>query len=225
VRPSDENQLGSTRPHLKSARRTASANSNILASLERLANKQHSRTKPRPNPAWLSAGALAVLGLIGTIAWLAHVNATTLRPLPVADARGRPLPDMPAASAARLPAAIIDEPAERAILLARAEIPPLVMLKPAAPPPRPPAPLMVERAAPAPKRTPAKKAAPPKVAAAPKKAPAPPVKTEPEPVDSDVALLSAILSYSSRHAAERTQVDEAVCQAGKKCPAKGPVQP
>jgi hypothetical protein len=216
VRPSDENQLGSTRPHLKSARSPASANSNILASLERLANKKHSRTAPRSNTAWLSAGALVVLGLIGTIAWLAHVNATTLRPLPVADARGRPLPDMPAASAARLPAAIIDEPAERAVLLAKAEIPPLVMLKPA-PAPRPTAPVMVERTAPPPKRAPAKKAAPPKLAAAPRKAPAPTVKQEPEAVDSDVALLSAILSYSSRHAAER---DEAACQPGKKCPAK-----
>ena len=215
MRPSDENQPGSTRPHLKSARRPASANSNILASLERLANKQHSKTAPRSNTAWLSAGALIVLGLIGTIAWLAHLNATTLRPLPVADARGRPLPDTPAASAARLPAAIIDEPAERAILLAKAEVPPLVMLKPAPPPPRPPAPRMVERAAPAPQRTPVKKAAPPKPAAAPKKAPAPAVKTEPEVVDSDVALLSAILSYSSRHAAERARTDEA----------KGPVQP
>ncbi len=41
-------------------------------------------------------------------------------------------------------------------------------------------------------------------------------------VDSDVALLSAILAHSTRHAAERAEQES--CQ-GKKCPAKPPGQP
>jgi hypothetical protein len=66
--------------------------------------------------------------------------------------------------------------------------------------------------------------APPRIAAAPlrpRKATAtatasPPV--EPTAVDSDVALLSAIIMHASRHSAEREKIEAARCGPGKKCP-------
>lgn len=45
-----------------------------------------------------------------------------------------------------------------------------------------------------------------------------PARAEPAAVDSDVALLSAIIMHASRHAAERAQMEAAQCGAGKKCP-------
>jgi hypothetical protein len=45
-----------------------------------------------------------------------------------------------------------------------------------------------------------------------------PAKAEPAAVDSDVALLSAIIMHASRHSAERAQIEAAQCGAGKKCP-------
>jgi hypothetical protein len=53
----------------------------------------------------------------------------------------------------------------------------------------------------------AKKAAPATAVLAP----------EPAAVDSDVALLSAIIMHASRHAGERAQLEAARCGAGKKC--------
>ncbi len=44
-----------------------------------------------------------------------------------------------------------------------------------------------------------------------------PAKAE-QAVDSDVALLSAIIMHAGRHAAERAQIEAAQCGAGKKCP-------
>lgn len=203
MRTSDENQRGSTHPLFKWPRRPGGARA-----------KQH-------NAAWLAAGGALVVVLVGVVAWLAHVNATTLRPLPVADARGRALPVE--APAPRLPAAIIDEPAERAVLLAQAPVPPLVMLKPAAPAARPaPAPARTPQAAATARPKAPDRAVVARTAAAPKKPrPAAPV-MEAEPVDRDIALISAILAQSSRHAAERAPDGDAACPAGKKCPAKTP---
>ncbi|WP_426173598.1 hypothetical protein [Massilia sp. TWR1-2-2] len=63
---------------------------------------------------------------------------------------------------------------------------------------------------------------PPRIAAAPARprkvtAPAAPA-VEPTAVDSDVALLSAIIMHASRHSAEREKIEAARCGAGKKCP-------
>jgi hypothetical protein len=111
----------------------------------------------------------------------------------------------------------------------------MVMLKPApeaaVKPAAAPAPKAAVRRAPA---KPAAKAPPVKMAVA-KPAPAKPVVAiapprprkqvaapaaapEPAAVDSDVALLSAIIMHASRHAAERAQLEAARCGAGKKCP-------
>jgi hypothetical protein len=63
---------------------------------------------------------------------------------------------------------------------------------------------------------------PPRIAAAqvrPRKAAAPASPAvEPTAVDSDVALLSAIIMHASRHSAEREKIEAARCGAGKKCP-------
>ncbi|MDB5933191.1 MAG: hypothetical protein JWQ01_535 [Massilia sp.] len=124
-------------------------------------------------------------------------------------------------------------------------MPPMVMLKPApaaatpkaaapaparAAAPKPAARAQPERIAAAVKPTPARPPAralavtPRSVAAVPvtarTKKPAPaPAAAAPEsaPVDSDVALLSAIIMHASRHSAERAQMEAARCGAGKKC--------
>jgi hypothetical protein len=43
------------------------------------------------------------------------------------------------------------------------------------------------------------------------------VRPELAAVDSDIALLSAIIMHASRHAGERAQIEAAQCGAGKKC--------
>lgn len=45
----------------------------------------------------------------------------------------------------------------------------------------------------------------------------------PEVVDSDVALISAIVAHATHHAAERERQE--ACPSGKKCPAKPPARP
>jgi hypothetical protein len=126
------------------------------------------------------------------------------------------------------------------------EVAPMVMLKPAAAaaarPVKPAAAPVKLAAVPAAVRSPAARpaakspparTAPVKVAAAPaprvlaatparpKKVVPPGAAAKPEPaaVDSDVALLSAIILHASRHAAERAQLESAACPSGKKCPA------
>jgi hypothetical protein len=152
------------------------------------------------------------------------------------DVRGgfAPLP-MPTATR-KLGANAFDMPPEPAL------IPPMVMLKPAptpaavkvpapaplrAPAPRPVAKPQPERIAAAVKPPPARPQArlpapaPRSVAAAPvtarPKKQLPTAAPEAAPIDSDVALLSAIIMHASRHAAERAQMEAARCGAGKKC--------
>jgi hypothetical protein len=146
-----------------------------------------------------------------------------------------PAPDL------KLAAAVVDLPPEPV------KPPPMVMLKPAPESPAQPAAAATPKPAPAPapapkpavKRVPAKpvaKAPPPVKTAAVKPAPVRPgvvaapsprpkklaatatAAAEPAVVDSDVALLSAIIMHASRHSAERVQQEAARCGAGKKCP-------
>lgn len=220
MRPSDENQRGSTRPKLKSSKRSAKADGNILASLEHIpAGKAMQPTEAGPPLPWLLAGGGVVLVLIASIAWLAHVNATTVRPLPKADSQGHAAPlIVDRQPTPRMPAAIIDEPAERAMMLAQASMAPLVMMPAAAP-----AQHVVREAAV--KLVAAPRPGPARAATAKKprvqRAPAP----APEAVDSDIALISAIVAHASGHTGERTQAGQTACQPGRKCTAKGPNQP
>ncbi|MDB5745784.1 MAG: hypothetical protein JWP72_632 [Massilia sp.] len=150
MRPTDENQAGSTRPNLMSSRR-AVGEDNILAMLERDSAR---RTGPRASNLRLACyGAAAAFAgiLVGGVAWLAYDNHKSAERLqaghdvlvavpPVvagADAPPLPVPPMltappaaplpaPAANAPRA-AVIVDEPAP-AVRTASSGLPPLVML-------------------------------------------------------------------------------------------------
>jgi hypothetical protein len=244
VRPPDENQPGSTRPNFtSSARRSSAGDDNILARLERDARRgrvgkqgwKHARL------AWCLLASVAVIGLVGTLASLTRENLTTNRPPVLIEARSTP-PEISGPSAAALVKGGFAPLPAPDLKLAAADLPPepvkpppMVMLKPApeaaVKPAAAPAPKAAVRRAPA---KPAAKAPPVKMAVA-KPAPAKPVVAiapprprkqvaapaaapEPAAVDSDVALLSAIIMHASRHAAERAQLEAARCGASKKCP-------
>ncbi|MES2757208.1 MAG: hypothetical protein V4693_07525 [Pseudomonadota bacterium] len=196
--------------------------------------------------AWCLLASVLVIGLIGTLATLARDNMTVPKPGVEAkpdqfasSVRGgfAPLP-VPSPNR-RLGASVFDVPPPSALL------PPMVMLKsapaagkssakaadtPAAPRSAAarPAKKEPERVAAAPRPAPVRAAAraappPPRVAAAPvrQKKPAPAAAAaavEASAVDSDVALLSAIIMHASRHSAEREKMEAARCGAGKKCP-------
>lgn len=147
-----------------------------------------------------------------------------------------PLPELP--TPPRSAALIVEEPVVPPVskVADKPLVPPMVMLKPAAtvPPKRaaaPPAPRSVSARIDA-KRSPTRPAplkvalpAPARLAAAvpvrPKTLAQSPVadRQEPAAVDSDVALLSAIIMHSSRHSEERAQIEAKTCPTGKKCPA------
>lgn len=252
MRPTDENQHGSTRPNFMSASRRAYAgDDNILARLERDARRgkagksgswQHARL------AWCLLASVLVIGLIGILATLARENRSAPHRSTVAESA--PAPADPYGSDIRGGFAPLPVPAPNRNFAASAlaapstpaPLPPMVMLKPAPEPavakaetpaaahaaaPKPVARPQPERIAaavkPAPARPQARVAAPRSVAAAAapartkKPAPAPSAATEAAPVDSDVALLSAIIMHASRHSAERAQMEAARCGAGKKC--------
>jgi hypothetical protein len=153
VRPTDENQAGSTRPNLMSSRRGA-GEENILAMLERDSAR---RTGPRMSGVRLASyGAAAALAgiLVGGVAWLAWDNHQSVQELQAqheavneANATVPPVmpdavlpPQAPPAVAAANPvdvphaAVIVDESArKRDTVVASAPastVPPLVMLPP-----------------------------------------------------------------------------------------------
>lgn len=199
--------------------------------------------------AWCLLASVAVIGLVGTLASLTRENLSVNRPPVLIEARSTP-PDISGPSAAalvkggfaplpapdlKLAAAVADLPPEPV------KPPPMVMLKPAPETPVKPAAAPAPAPKPAAMRVPAKptatKAPPVKIALV-KPAPARPVVVaappprpkkpaakatsapEPAAVDSDVALLSAIIMHASRHSAERVQQEAARCGAGKKCPSQ-----
>jgi hypothetical protein len=228
---------------MSASRRQSSGEDNILARLER-DGKRGAAGKSwkymNATVAWCGLASLAVFGLVAVLATLAKENlAAHRKPLVVeartasdryADLDGKsgfaPLPAI--GSLPRKPATAVEEQVERTIARAAegTRAPPMVMLKPAAPAAiRPAAPRITParlalRSPPA-RPAPLKVAAAPALAVAPlrlkKIAAAPPAaRPEPAPIDSDVALLSAIIMHASRHAAERAQME--ACPTGKKCP-------
>ena len=149
MRPTDENQAGSTRPNLMSSRRGA-GEENILAILERDSAR---RTGPRMSGVRMASyGAAAALAgiLAGGIAWLAwdnHQGTQELQahhevvnePAPAAMPDAVLPPQGPPAVAAADPAeaphaaVIVDEARKRDTIVAGAPagtVPPLVMLPP-----------------------------------------------------------------------------------------------
>jgi hypothetical protein len=251
VRPPDENQPSSTRPPFMSAtRRPASTEENILARLERDGRRGAGSSWKRSWIAWCSVASLAIIGLIGVLASLARENIEVHQPAPLAESKAAPDPygarpimagagdgfaplPPPAALLSpvqpKLPATVVDvrpaRPSARADDTAR---PALVMLKP---PPTPARAVAARPAASAPHKSApvaAAKPTPTRALAASVPRPKKPLLAPPaallEPaVDSDVALLSAIILHASRHAGERAQIEAARCGSGRKCaPAPGP---
>ncbi|MBC7455696.1 MAG: hypothetical protein H7335_18785 [Massilia sp.] len=167
------------------------------------------------------------------------IEATALAPAP--DAASATLPtkghDALQANAATLKlAAPIIAPAPARVMVKADNstiVPALVLIKPAVPAPESVTPLLVaikaNASAPSPRSVAHKrvaksskgKAAPSRLLAATAKprtiASAPVPRVKPAPIDSDVALLSAIIIHSSRHAEERMQQEARRCGAGKKC--------
>lgn len=241
MRPPDENQHGSTRPNLLSgARRHVGGDDNILERLERDSARHASGNRSRA--AWYAAAASLVLLMIVVLAWTAYDNASTVRVIPMkrvpVDSGGAalvtvdqpettPVPGPAPASPPSVPAPV-------------AALPPLVLLPShEAAPDKPPVPAktgdLASTVAPVPVqptvRT-APKVAPPTavarpsvrlaVAARPRKPGASPLQSD-AAVDTDVALLSAIIIHDSTHAEEKAQLDAAAAcsrAGGKKCPGR-----
>ena len=234
---------------MSSSRRAGAAGDSILASLER-----DSSSSTRAHRSWLIIGGSVAALLTLMIAWLAYSNATSVRTLPPsAVKRQAPAPLDDGTRARSVPslsiqgpqaAPIIDEPAVPApakpamVMLPREDL--------AKPEEQPPAAVLPAEERPG-RPAPAAKAAPAKAAAATrqlakstkpaaarpvtkvvaaKKPKAPPADSQPgaPEVDSDVALISAILAHSTRHAAERAQMEKEAC-AGKKCAPKPSTEP
>ena len=153
MRPTDENQAGSTRPNLMSSRRGA-GEENILAMLERDSAR---RTGPRMSGVRMASyGAAAALAgiLVGGVAWLAwdnhqgvqelqaqheavnEANATLPPPMPDAVLPPQAPPAVAASNPVDVPrtGVIVDESArKRDTVVASAPastVPPLVMLPP-----------------------------------------------------------------------------------------------
>jgi hypothetical protein len=115
VRPTDENQHGSTRPNLMSPSRPGGGEDNILAMLERDAGRgRSSQFSAHPRMAWYAGAGALVVAMVGALGWLAWENATKERELPldathviaVADtqhAAPRPLPSAPLIASAEAP--------------------------------------------------------------------------------------------------------------------------
>lgn len=267
MRPTDENQHGSTRPNLFSgARRRFSEDDNLLARLERDSARQASGSRSRV--AWYVAAASLVLLLLVVVGYMAYENANIVRVLPVAQPPIGPDAAIAATAAARrgdnaaMPDPQSNLPVQHnapshaeAPTVARADagpVPPLVLLqahdvdsvKPAPPEglavaPRPvmqltvPAPAPVQKivkpvlaallpAAPPPVSSRVASTTAPRAAVAARTRKSAPARAmEETPVDTDVALLSAIIIHASSHADERAQRESsAACARGaeKHCP-------
>lgn len=245
MRPSDENQHGSTRPNLLSgARRHVGGDDNILQRLERDSARHASGNRSRAT--WYAAAASLVLLMIIVLAWTAYDNASTVRVIPMtrvpADNGGAapvtvdPRETTPVTGPA-LVQVTTSPPAAPAPVTA---LPPLVLLPShEAASSKPPVPAKAAEMAPTAGPVPAKLAVrtaptvPPAsaiarpagrvaVAARPRKPAAGPLPTE-AAVDTDVALLSAIIIHDSAHAEEKAQLDAAAAcsrAGGRKCPGR-----
>lgn len=139
MRPTDENQAGSTRPNLMSSRRSVGEEDNILAMLERDSARRTGSRISSLRLAWYGAAAALAGILAGGVAWLAYDNHKSGAQLQAgydaALAQVPPTQVPPAASTLPEPAAdaprtavIVDESAPAP--QSAPAVPPLVMLPP-----------------------------------------------------------------------------------------------
>ncbi len=232
MRPPDENQHGSTRPNLLSgARRHVGGDDNILERLERDSARHASGNRSRA--AWYAAAASLVLLMIVVLAWTAFDNASTVRVIPMTRVpAGNGGAALVTVDPPETPPAPVPAPAPVAT------VPPLVLLPSheaasSAPPVSAKSAELAPTAAPvkpaartAPTVAPAPAVARPDVrlavAARPRKPGAGVLPTD-AAVDTDVALLSAIIIHDSTHAEEKAQLEAAAAcsrASGKKCPGR-----
>ena len=81
MRPTDEDQSGSRRPNLMSSTRRTASETNILAMLDRHESGGPGRRLLRglrrvPAMAWYGTAGMLVIGLVGSLAWLARDSGT-----------------------------------------------------------------------------------------------------------------------------------------------------
>jgi hypothetical protein len=208
VRPSDPFPQSAMRPHFLTRKRRPGAVRTFL-------EKNSALQAPSR---WVLAGSALVLALIVAVAWIARANVTATRVLPVASPKSL-APETGIALASLPPPALAGAPAG-ARFAARDPVPPLVML---APSPKP-APTAKAAVPPRPKRLVKRAEAPRRhavrqvraaVPAARKPQAAP--KAEPMALDSDAALIGAVVARGSRHAGEKPQAEQKNCSYIKKC--------
>jgi len=229
VRPSDENQATSTRPNLMSGSRPGASRNgedSILAKLERDPARRHGGGSAL-RTAGYGAGAMVAVALTATLAWLAADNG---KPQPMLAQAAEPATPPAAVVAppeqAQGAAALIDEPLPpppplRLLEGPRMAAPPEPPApSPATVPDKRPAPKAAAAAAgtaarsgpaaaaraerPAPKPRPQATRPAPRPAQRPARAAAQARRTE-APVDSDVALISAVIVHANGHAEAREE--------------------
>lgn len=246
MRPTDENQDGSTRPNLLSGgRHRIPDDNNILARLERDSVRQTLGNRSRA--AWHVAAAALVLLLVLFVAWIAYQNTGTA---PVAQTPRMPVDMGPASATVVTPASpwsLPSPPAPQQVANGTPHmvplpaqdpqvhdhshpLPPLVLLERPSSVAKPPGSLiaLIERGrsakptiAPVIKATATEptRAAPPVSVTVARSTPRPNATPRPRKsaaddapdslVDTDVALLSAIIIHDSAHANEKAQLDAA----------------
>lgn len=185
MRPSDENQHRSKRPNLFSgANRPGSDDEHILARLERdAATVPAYQPQGRARMLLLSAAVLSIVTLLAVLGLLINGNSNAPAP-PLMDVAVRPAPAAPVQvpAVAEAPAAVTVDQADHL-----ADLPPSLVTVP---------PHAAQAAMPVLRSIPVRQAF---------KRPAPAIKARPSPptaepaLDSDVAILTAILAQSPRH--------------------------
>ena len=225
MRPTDENQTGSRRPNLMSSSRRGGGEINILAMLDGQSGKPRRARKL----AWIGAGTLLACALAGGLAWLLHAPSGGFDDHRIAAdlPDPKPAPALPAPLPASRPeppryleeappqgAAIVEQPLHEAADVFPAEMLPeamkahggtrTAMETPATPASVPPA------AAKAPSHAAVPRSAASRTASAAPRHEAPararssaaaaakPVQA-PTAVDTDVALISAIIQHVNQH--------------------------
>ena len=220
MRPTDENQPGSRRPNLMSSSRRATGEINILAMLDGQAPGR--RLRALPAVVWYGAAGVLACSLLVALAWLVR-GATPGSTRPTEPARSvRPALDMAASPAAPARGAVIIDLPQPGPAIARSDVP--VHVPAGAETTRPPSRYPLTHPVTTASRTAASQPlahadpAPPRQKRTPGASKATPSTAG---VDTDVALISAILQHTGTRNEAADGTGTAAC-ADKPC---GPRMP
>lgn len=232
MRPTDENQTGSRRPNLMSSSRRTGGEINILAMLDGQARKPGPLAR-LPRAAWYGSGGVLACALVGVVAWLVHdqagsgfegrvpagppvvpleiVSETVPNPALQVDpprAHGAAVVDVAAAasdtaSAAQAP--VPGRPGTPVVIPVSAPVNAPVSTAASAPPTRTAAhaPPRVQPRAPAARSVLAEARQPASAHARRPAAAVQKAKPAPAPVDTDVALISAIIQHVNQRGEDK----------------------